>query len=396
MKEIAHKLSSVTAFDISRDEIIENIRLLSSDDIETAIAAYTAISKRLLSENKTLADHLCELLTYSESELVEEYIKKETPERLYAIEYDISVIKDVAKLSAHRVKDYLYQKFNENFIFSLPEYVTGGFGYNADYFIKHICENGSGIYAKYKAFVYENDELIPIESPEFLRLSELKKYDVQRKQIVDNTRAFMEGHPADNVLLYGDRGTGKSSTVKALIGEFSRLRIVQVDKKDVACLPKLYKTLSGNPLKFIIFIDDLSFAENDEGFGILKKVLEGSVYGRPSNILIYATTNRRHLIKETESSRMGDNVHSADERDESLSLSDRFGLFVTFLAPNKTTYLEIVNAIVRDRGIIIDKDKLERCAERFAIKRNGRSPRTARQFADSLQTKIAMGIDPEE
>lgn len=395
MKETAHKLDSVTAFNISGDYIIEQFKKISSDDIDTAITAYTNMTRRLLTENKTLAEHLCELLTYSESKLIEEYIRKETQERLYAIEYDVSVIKDMARFSAHKVKDYLYQKFNESFIFSLPEYVTGSFDCNADYFIKHICENGSGIYAKYKAFVYDGGELIPVENPDHIRLSELKKYEAQRKQIVDNTRAFIAGHPADNVLLYGDRGTGKSSTVKALLGEYSTLRIVQVDKKDVACLPSLYRTLSGNPLKFIIFIDDLSFGENDEGFGILKKVLEGSLCGRPSNILIYATTNRRHLIKETESSRMGDNVHSADEIDESMSLSDRFGLFVTFLAPNKETFLEIVRGIVLDRGIIIDADKLNRCAERFAIKRNGRSPRIARQFVDSLQSKLAMGIDPE-
>ena len=308
----------------------------------------------------------------------------------------MSVIKELAKMSAHKLKDYLFQKFNDNFIFSLPEYVTGGFDCNADYFIRHISENGSGIYAKYKAFVYEKGELQPIEKPDAIRLSDLKKYEAQRKQIVDNTRAFIAGHPADNALLYGDRGTGKSSTVKALLNEYSCLRIVQVDKKDVACLPELYKTLSEKPLKFIIFIDDLSFSENDEGFGVLKKVLEGSVCGRPSNILIYATTNRRHLIKETESSRMGDNVHSADEIDENMSLSDRFGLFVTFLAPNKETYLEIVRSIVLDRGIIIDVEKLDRCAERFALKRNGRSPRTARQFADSLQSKLALGIDPEK
>lgn len=395
MKEMAHKLESVTAFNISGDYIIRQFKSISSDELSTAIEAYTNITRCLLTHNKTLADYLCDLLQYSESRLVEEYIKEETQNRLYAIEYDVSVIKELAKFSAHKVKDYLYQTFNESFIFSLPEYISGGFDYNAQYFIKHICENGSGIYAKYKAFVYEDGKLAPIVNPDLVRLSDLKKYEAQRKQIVDNTRAFIAGHPADNVLLYGDRGTGKSTTVKALLGEYSSLRIVQVDKKDIACLPALYKTLMGNPLKFIIFIDDLSFSENDEGFGTLKKVLEGSVCGRPSNILIYATTNRRHLIKETESSRMGDNVHSADEIDESMSLSDRFGLFITFLAPNKETYLEIVRSIVLDRGIIIDTDKLNRCAERFAIKRNGRSPRIARQFVDSLQSKLALGIDPD-
>ncbi len=395
MKEMAHKLSSVTAFDIKEDYLVKNFILMASNDVSTAVEAYTAVTRRLLELDLTLSDYLCDLLKYSESKLVEEYIKKETNERLYAIEYDVSIIRDMAKFSAHKVKDYLFEKFNENFIFSLPEYKSGGFDYDAKFFIRHVCENGSGIYARYKAFVYDEGKLLPIENPDHVRLSELKKYEVQRKQIVDNTRAFIGGHPADNVLLYGDRGTGKSTTVKALLGEYSNLRIVQVDKKDVACLPSLYRQLSNNPLKFIIFIDDLSFGENDEGFGVLKKVLEGSVCGRPDNILIYATTNRRHLIKETESSRMGDNVHKADEIDESMSLSDRFGLFVTFLAPDKLTYLEIVRSMVLDRGIIIDVEKLDRCAERFALKRNGRSPRIARQFVDSLQSKLALGIDPE-
>ena len=298
MKETAHKLRSLTAFDISGDYLIGQFERLASDDECTAIDAYTNIARYLLTHDKTLADYLRELLTYADSKLIESYIKKEDTNKQYAVEYDVSVIKELAKMSAHKLKDYIFQKFNENFIFSLPEYVTGGFDCNAEYFIRHISENGSGIYAKYKAFVYDNGELQPIEKPDAIRLSDLKKYESQRKQIVDNTRAFIAGHPADNALLYGDRGTGKSSTVKALLNEYANLRIVQVDKKDVACLPTLYKTLSASPLKFIIFIDDLSFGENDEGFGILKKVLEGSVCGRPSNILIYATTIAAILSKK--------------------------------------------------------------------------------------------------
>ena len=276
MKETAHKLKSLTAFDISGDYLIGQFERLASDDEETAIDAYTNIARYLLTNDITLADYLRELLTYADSKLIESYIRKEDTNKQYAVEYDVSVIKELAKMSAHKLKDYLFQKFNENFIFSLPEYVTGGFDCNAEYFIRHISENGSGIYAKYKAFVYDNGLLHPIEKPDAIRLSDLKKYESQRKQIVDNTRAFIAGHPADNALLYGDRGTGKSSTVKALLNEYANLRIVQVDKKDVACLPTLYKTLSESPLKFIIFIDDLSFGENDEGFGILKKVLEVS------------------------------------------------------------------------------------------------------------------------
>ena len=187
MKETAHKLKSLTAFDISGDYLIDQFERLASDDEETAIDAYTNIARYLLTNDITLADYLRELLTYADSKLIESYIRKEDTNKQYAVEYDVSVIKELAKMSAHKLKDYLFQKFNENFIFSLPEYVTGGFDCNAEYFIRHISENGSGIYAKYKAFVYDNGLLHPIEKPDAIRLSDLKKCESQRKQIVDNT-----------------------------------------------------------------------------------------------------------------------------------------------------------------------------------------------------------------
>ena len=180
MKETAHKLKSLTAFDISGDYLIGQFERLASDDEETAIDAYTNIARYLLTNDITLADYLRELLTYADSKLIESYIRKEDTNKQYAVEYDVSVIKELAKMSAHKLKDYLFQKFNENFIFSLPEYVTGGFDCNAEYFIRHISENGSGIYAKYKAFVYDNGLLHPIEKPDAIRLSDLKKYESQR------------------------------------------------------------------------------------------------------------------------------------------------------------------------------------------------------------------------
>ena len=385
MKETANKLKSLTAFDISGDYIIAQFEKLASDDEGTAIEAYSNITSYLLTNDKTLADYLRELLTYADSKLIESYIKKEDQAKLYAIEYDVSVIKELAKMSAHKLKDYLFQKFNDNFIFSLPEYVTGGFDCNADYFIRHISENGSGIYAKYKAFVYEKGELQPIEKPDAIRLSDLKKYEAQRKQIVDNTRAFIAGHPADNALLYGDRGTGKSSTVKALLNEYSCLRIVQVDKKDVACLPELYKTLSENPLKFIIFIDDLSFNKNDDSFSMLKAALEGSASAKADNAVIYATSNRRHIVKETFADRAGaDDVHHSDTVQELMSLSDRFGLTVYFSKPNKALYLEIIHRLAEKHGVDIPAEELDVKAEAFALAKGSRSPRAAEQFINSL------------
>lgn len=393
MKDIRYKLRSLTAFDVSEDELIKQFCRLSDNDMGTAISAYTAIAKKLISENKTLAGYITELMTRCDCELIKSYIRDGDEHQLYAIQYDLSVFKELASLSAHKLKDMLYDKFAANFIFSLPEYVCGGFDCTADFFIEHIRKYGTGIFSAYKAFMWQDGKICSIESPDPIKLSDLKKYEAQRQMVVDNTLAFLAGQPADNALLYGDRGTGKSSTIKALINEYDRLRIIQLDKTDISALPEIYKAVKDSPLKFIIFIDDLSFGEDDEGFGTLKKLLEGSLCVRPANTLIYATTNRRHLKKETESSRTGDNIHLADEIDESLSLSDRFGLFITFLAPNKDVYLEIVHGIASDRGIIIDKDKLYRCAERFALRRGSRSPRTARQFVDSIQSKIALGVD---
>lgn len=393
MKEMKYKLASLTAFSVKDDYIINQFCDVASDDVSVAVNAFSNVCKLLLTRSQSLADYLREMLCFSESPLLEAYAREGNEMQLFAIQYDIAVIKDLAKMSAHKVKDYLFKEFNEDFIFSLPEYVCGGFDYNAEYFAQHVRKNGSGIYAKYKAFVYEENKLAPIENPDKTRLSDLKKYEAQRNQIVDNTKCFLQGQSADNVLLYGDRGTGKSSTVKALLNEYESLRMVQVDKTDISGLPKLYKMLKNIPLKFIIFIDDLSFNENDENFATLKKVLEGSISGRPSNILIYATTNRRHLIKETESRRNGDDVHRADEIDENMSLADRFGLFITFMTPNKEVYLEIVRHITVDRGIIIDTDKLYRGAERYALKRNGRSPRVARQYVDFIQSRLALGIE---
>ncbi|MDE6727882.1 MAG: ATP-binding protein, partial [Oscillospiraceae bacterium] len=191
--------------------------------------------------------------------------------------------------------------------------------------------------------------------------------------------------PAQNVLLYGDRGTGKSSTVKAILNESKYLRMVEVSKNDIDVLPKLFNKLKDIPLHFIVMIDDLSFAENDDRFGILKAALEGSLSAKPDNILIYATTNRRKIIRETAADR---EISGADAIDESMSLSDRFGLFVTFTKPDKRVYLDIVKQLAEDKGLDIREEELFEAAERFALKRGGRSPRTAKQFIDNVRCVV--------
>ena len=210
--------------------------------------------------------------------------------------------------------------------------------------------------------------------------------DLEQALILDNTRALLAGRPAANVLLTGDAGTGKSSTIKAVVNELysQGLRIIEVRKELLRSIPALLDELTDNPLKFILFIDDLSFQKGDDRYSALKAVLEGSVSAKSRNVAIYATSNRRHLVRETFSDREGDDVHRGETMQEMISLSERFGLHVTFQKPNKETYLEIVRRLAEARGAQLETGTLEALAERFALERGGRSARAAKQFVDSL------------
>jgi predicted AAA+ superfamily ATPase len=195
-----------------------------------------------------------------------------------------------------------------------------------------------------------------------------------------------------NVLLYGDAGTGKSSSVKAIANEFAAdgLRLVEVKKNQLYQIPALLDSLAQNPLKFILFIDDLSFSANDDNFAALKAILEGSVGGRSQNVVVYATSNRRHLIKETLSDRSGDDIHEADTRQELMSLSARFGLTVTFQRPDKVRFEEILLDLAKQYGVQMPSDQLFIKGEAFAIRAGGRSPRVARQFIELLSAGVRL------
>ena len=170
------------------------------------------------------------------------------------------------------------------------------------------------------------------------------------------------------------------------------LRMIQVAKEDILYLDKVLKIIREVPLRFIIFIDDLTFNENDECFNTLKAILEGSLNAMPENVLIYATTNRRHLIKETFSGREGDELHASDTRDESASLADRFGLTITFYKPNLTDYLDIVCQIAAERSLAVEEETLKKGANVFAMKKAGRSGRVARQYVDYVEGRLSLGL----
>lgn len=247
-------------------------------------------------------------------------------------------------------------------------------------------ENGCGMFARYKAFVWRKGGIRPVVNHDKITLGSLKGYEYQRRLIVDNTRAFLDGKTCNNCLLYGDKGTGKSSTVKAVGNYFRRegLRIVEIPKERLMDFPLLVDVIASIPMKFIIFIDDLSFLQQDESYASLKAVLEGGLAARPDNALIYATSNRRHLIKERFSDRDDDDVNRRDNMEESLSLSDRFGLSVCFSVPTKDKFLDIVLALAEQYGVKESEENLCAGAERFALERGGRSPRCAKQYIESL------------
>lgn len=246
---------------------------------------------------------------------------------------------------------------------------------------------GYGIFASKAMFKVEDGNIVPVDSADEISLDSFVGYEKERQTVEENTVALLEGRDAVNVLLCGDAGTGKSSTVKALVNHYFSygLRLIEIRKDQLFSLSHIMGKIADNPLKFIIFIDDLSFNKNDDCFSMLKAALEGSASAKAKNALIYATSNRRHIVKESFSERGGDDIHRNDTVQELLSLADRFGLTVYFQKPNKILYLDIVHALAQRKGIRMDEKELDIKAEAFALAKGSRSPRVAEQFIKNLR-----------
>ena len=255
--------------------------------------------------------------------------------------------------------------------------------------VADIHKHGYGIFASHGMFRLSDTgerRIEPIVSADRIGVESFTGYEEQRARVIANTQAFVDGKPAANALLYGDAGTGKSSTVKAVANLFfdEGVRLIEIRKDQMSQLPFVMEKISRNPLKFIIFIDDLSFNRNDDTFSMLKAALEGSASAKASNAVIYATSNRRHIVRECFDDREGSDVHRNDTMQELLSLSARFGLTVQFAKPDKALYLQIVRELAQKKGITKDTQVLEIEAEAFALRRGHRSARCAEQYIDSL------------
>lgn len=257
---------------------------------------------------------------------------------------------------------------------------------------QYYQEHCSGSFEKYKAFLWDGD-LVGIKDYDAVSFDHLIGYERQKSALIENTEFFLKGYQANNALLYGDKGTGKSSCIKALLKRFhdENLKIIELSKEDMSDLYKILGKISKRGCKFILFVDDLSFEESESGYKQFKSVMEGGLEAQPSNVLVYVTSNRRNIVKESWNDRAGatGDVHLHDGIQEKQSLADRFGLTITFLAPDQQAYLEIIRGLAEQKGLFVEDHELIAEAEKWELRHNGRSGRTARQFINYMAARNA-------
>lgn len=390
LEMINMKVKSFIVFNkIFEDKVMEDfLEMIDTKERSTIekVEKYSNFVRQLFEKNESFSKYIWQLIVFNENIYIRKLSNKEEVSEMLekCVEHELETLQEISRITASEIKEDIGCD-----IF-LPKWATS-LEYDFKKMYKNRMENlftlGYGIYADNIMFTYNNGEIVPVKYPDNIRLSSHIGYERQQKRILDNTYAFLKDKPAANVLLYGDAGTGKSSTIKAIVNEFADigLRMIEVRKGDLLKLPELIEKLANNPLKFIIFIDDLSFAKNNEEIGALKAILEGSVSAKTENVLLYATSNRRHLVQESFSDRDGDDIHRNETIQEQTSLSDRFGLSICFSKPDKKEYLDIIYGLVKEYRIK-DIENIDILAERHAMERGGRSGRTARQFVEYLKS----------
>lgn len=354
----------------ARDEKIKKYGELVSN-LYTHGADLTAYVKRIAFEDANVY-----VKAVSAKKPINENIKN-------AVKYELDVLSEFAALTK---EDFAGDMGYDGTLPSFDSYPIDLYSeYNTR--LESIEKYGYGIFTANCMFsVTDTGAIVPVATADEATIKDFIGYREEREKVINNTVSFLKGKPSANILLYGDAGTGKSSTVKAVANHFfdEGLRLVEIRKTQLLLLPKVMAEISKNPLKFIIFIDDLSFNQNDDNFSMLKATLEGSASAKAKNAVIYATSNRRHIIKESFSDREGGDIHRNDTVQETLSLSERFGLTIRFAKPEKKLYLEIVHELAQRNGVTMDKEELEIKAEAFALNRGYRSARCAEQFINSL------------
>lgn len=387
LKNLYLRLSLVSVFhNVMKKPVLKDFcAYASSERAEDRLKAYSSMVTGIYENGGTLDGYIRKAVFEDENIYVRLRAKKiSVDEKLErAVTNELNAFSELTSLTS---EDFLA---NMGLDLPIPEFNSRGVDLNELYRrrVEEIDRYGYGVFSSSPMFrLSDNMEIEAVVSADKISIDKFIGYGLEREKIISNTKSFLQGRPAANALLCGDAGTGKSSTVKAIANEFYRegLRLIELRKDQLSALPYVMGKISDNPLKFIIFIDDLSFNQNDDNFSMLKAALEGSASAKAENAVIYATSNRRHIIKESFQDREGSDIHRNDTIQETLSLSERFGLTVLFSKPDKKLYLEIIHELAERNNIKYDKEKLDIEAEAFALRRGYRSARCAEQFINSL------------